>query len=206
MMRRVKPFALAFGAAIYGAGNAASAATVDGGLLETAFSVEVQFQPDAGSERQALSFEDTQTVGAGVEFPSLAALLIADNPFDLRVVDVSVDVGDDFIDIDFDNAQDIMFADGFFNGYRFAFDSTVPVDILSASFDETLTTFDFDDGNLEFLGNMLFLNVAGLGFTQESFIRINIDAIGGPTADIPVAEIPIPGALALMMTGLAGLA
>lgn len=177
-------------------------APTGGGLNSTEFSVQVQFQPTSTDPRQAISFEDTAVVNGNVEFPSLAALDIGSNPFNLFVVDVAVDVGNDFIDIDFDNASPSTFAAGFFNGYRFTFDSVVPVDILSASVDQGITTLGISDSDLLFNNNELFLNVASRSFNSSTFARINLNAVGGPTS--PQA-VPLPGTLALSALGFASM-
>ena len=153
----------------------------DAGLLGKEFSLQVQYQLSPTSEMEAISFLDTQPVSeVAVEFPNAADLQIEDNRHNLFVVDVSIDVGSDFIAIGFEDAGSGRFADGFFNGYAFIFDSVTPVKILSVSVDTAVTSLGIDDSNLTFTDNILRLNVATLSYSPSTFARINISTAGDP--------------------------
>ena len=179
-----------------------------GGLTGTEFSVHVQFQPDAASDLSHITFVETAIVDDEVEFPSVVSIEILSNPFLLLPVDVSIDVGDQFIGIDFDDAGFGAFATGLFNGYLFQFDSAVAVDILNA-FIDPITTIGLTDADLAFEGNLLTLNVAGRLFDPTSFARISLEVSGGPTSiptTPPTTPIPLPATIWFLLTGLGCLA
>ena len=173
----------------------AQAATV--GLYGTSFTTQVQYQPTASDPRQAISFQDTSIVGANIEFPNLANLQVDTNPFGLTVVPVSVNVGDDFIELDYSIAGSGSFAGGFFNGYMFQFDSGVPIEFQNASIEQGVTTLAVADSDLSFVGNQLFLNVGSRSFNSGSFVRISAQAV-------EVAPVPLPASLPLLLVSLMG--
>lgn len=188
----------------------AEAATVS--LFGTELSTQVQYQQSGGTQRAGLTFSDTSTVGPGVEVPDLADLEIASNPFNLFVVPVSVDAGSDYIQLDYAKAGSGAFAGGAFNGYRFTFDSTVPVNILSAKVNPITTLAGFDESRLAFDGSNLFANVASLGYRSSSILRIDLAAetAGEPGVPVPphappAVPIPLPATAWVMLLGLAGL-
>jgi hypothetical protein len=98
-------------AAMAAAGSHAATVNLD----STSFTSQIQFQPTEADARQAISFDDTSTVGPGVEFPNFADLQIDSTPFNLFVVPVSIDVGGDFIELDYNIAGAGGFAAGFLN-------------------------------------------------------------------------------------------
>lgn len=169
-------------------------------LYGTQLLTQVQYQQTAQTDRLALSFSDTSIVGSAIEISNLADLQIASNPFNLGVVPVSVDVGQNYIQLDYGQAVAGAFASGFFNGYKFSFDSTIPVSILSATVNPSSTLVGLDDNRLTFEGNNLFVNVASLSFQPTSIFRIDLTAIS--TEVPPEASIPLPATTWMMLLGL----
>ena len=102
-------------------------------LFGSTVSTEVQYQQHPDAPIHAISFRTSQTVTGAIEFPSLNALQVEQNEFNLYVVDVAIDFGDTLIDIHFLNTEPSTFAPGHFNGYAFIFDAQQPVDISAAS-------------------------------------------------------------------------
>lgn len=169
-------------------------------LLGTELSLDTIFQSTPASPISSLSFLTTATVvEPGVEFPDVGALEVDDPPFGLFLVDVAIDVGDNFIEIDFDNAGNGQFAPGFQNTYIFTFDSAVAATITAAAIDSTVTTLGLVASDVGFAGNQLFINVENLSFNAATFARVNLLVEGGPS------PIPLPAAAWLLAPALIGL-
>ena len=156
-------------------------------LIGTKLSLWTVAQASSASEPVITSFERSVIVdGVIVEFPDVASLF---NPstesipgFARSLVDIAIDVGDDFIELDFANsAPDTRFASGFKNTYVFKFDSLASVNIIGAEIDATVTTLGLKSSDIRFTGNELFVNVESLTFTPETFARINLLVENSPT-------------------------
>ncbi len=159
--------------------------TSEAALLGTNLSIETVFQQTSTSAVETVGFLTTATVvEPGVEFPSLAATEVINPPLGLQVVDVSVNAGDGFLEIDFDNVTHTSFSPAFFNGYVFTFDSSVVVDIASATIDTSVTTLGLEQSDLTFSGNQLTVNVEGLPFNTPTFARIELTSTNGPCGDL----------------------
>ena len=172
-------------------------------LLGTELSIETVFQQTSGSTVETIGFLTTATVvEPGVEFPSLAATEVINPPFGLQVVDVAINAGDDFIEIDFDNATFAMFASAFLNGYIFTFDSNVAVDIVDATIDTAVTTLGITASDIAFSGNQLTVNVESLPFNTSTFARINLKSVVGSS---PVPEPALAWLLSFGLLGLVGI-
>jgi hypothetical protein len=131
----------------------------------------------------------------GIEIPSVKALEVS-NPSGLSLVNVSINAGNDFLDIGFANAGSSGFASGFRNSYIFTFDSTAKPTISSAFVDPPLTTLGLTNSDLRFAGNTLEVNVHGLSFNPSSFARIELTSLN---------PVPLPAAVWLFGTGVIGL-
>jgi hypothetical protein len=174
------------------------ASSVQSALLGTELSIETLYQGTQTSTPTQIGFLTTATVSDSVvEFPSLADLETGSGGMSL--VDVSIDVGDDYLDIGFDNAGFGYFATGYFNGYVFTFDSDTAVTFTEATVDSVVTTLGLNDSLLSFVGNQLYVNVAGLSFNSTSYARIDLTSEGGPS------PVPVPAAVWLFASGLLGL-
>ena len=148
-------------------------------LFGSTVSTEVQYQQHPDAPIHAISFRTSQTVTGAIEFPSLNALQVEQNEFNLYVVDVAIDFGDTLIDIHFLNTEPSTFAPGHFNGYAFIFDAQQPVDISAARLHPDAQLAGLADSDLTFAGNILFLNVANHSFDRTSRIQIDITTCGG---------------------------
>ena len=173
--------------------------TSQAALLGSQLSVEAIFQSTPTSTINTIGFLTTATVtDPGVEFPSLAAL---DVPGDtVTLIDVSIDVGDDFIEIDYANSSPFtLTASGFQNSLVFTFDSAAAITFTGAIIDTNVTTLGLAENDITFLGNKLSINFESLSFNTSTIARINLVSEGG------VSPVPIPSAAWLFVSGLLGL-
>lgn len=180
------------------AATTAGAAPVD--LIGTELSLRTQGQATPTSELFVTSFPASATVTADdVEFPDVASLFdptVGVPPgFARSLVDVAIDVGADFLTIDFDNVVPNRFATGFQNTYVFTFDAETRLAITDAVIDEDVTTLGLTDDRVFFEGNELFVNVNALPFNTSTFARIELTA----------AVVPLPASALLLVGGLIGL-
>ncbi|HMU31741.1 MAG TPA: VPLPA-CTERM sorting domain-containing protein [Nitrospira sp.] len=178
----------------------AVAQTGEAALIGTDVMFQSVFQATSTSPEFKLTSLNTVTVKEpGVEFPSLKALQVS-NPSGLRLVDIAINIGDTFIDMNFTNsAPDFRFASGFRNGYKLTFDNAAMPSIRQALIDRTVTTLGLSDSDVTFSGNTLQVNVESLPFNTSTFARINLTVEGGPS------PVPVPAAAWLFGSGLAAL-
>lgn len=148
--------------------------TSNAGLLGVELSLKSIFKSASSSTVKTISFLTTATVvEPEVEFPSLGDLDVDGDSFNL--VDVSINAGDDFIEIDFGNASSGRFSFAFENTYVFKFDSVASVNIISAEIDSSVTTLRLTPSDIRVDGDELFINVEGLRYKSSTFVRINLD-------------------------------
>ena len=171
-------------------------------LIGSELSLETTFQSTPTSAVETIGFLTTAIVAdPGIEFSSLASTEVINPPLGLQVIDVSIDAGNNFIDINFSNSSPFSsFSSAYQNGYLFTFDSASAIDITGASIDSNVTTLGLTANDLVFTGNQLFVNVEGLSFNTSTFARINLTSEGG------ISAVPLPSAVWLMGSGLIGLA
>lgn len=131
-----------------------------------------------------------------VEFPTVESLF---NPsigvppgFARSLVNVSIDAGANYLDIDFDNAGSSRFATAFQNTYVFTFADATALQITSALLDPS-TSLGLTPDRITFVDNELFVNVQGLSFRPNSFARINLS--GTIVSDPGAVVIPEPSFL-----------
>lgn len=180
----------------------ASQANAD--FIGTELTLAVLEQSNSASQPVVTSFPRTTTVSAtSVEYPDVASLFDPNSPtlpgFAHSLVNTAIDVGPNFITFDFDNAGTNRFATAFKNGYLFTFDSALLPTITGAHVDTSVTTLGLVQSDLIFSGNTLFVNVEGLPFNPNTFARINIDVVGGPT------PTPEPSSLLMLLGGMGSL-
>ena len=155
-------------------------------LIGTELSLRTQGQATPTSELFVVSFPASAIVTAPeVEFPDVASLFdpsVGVPPgFANSLVDVAIDAGEDFIEIDFTNsAPFFQFASGFQNTYVFTFDSTVDLQLTNATIDDSVTTLGLTPDRIDFVGDELFVNVESLPFNTTTFARINLNAVAVP--------------------------
>jgi PEP-CTERM motif-containing protein len=175
--------------------------TSQAALIGSQLSVEAIFQLTPSSPIETIGFLTTATViDPGIEFPSFQALEVPGAGLGTGLVDTSVDVGDNFIEIDFDNTSPFTsFASAFQNTLVFTFDSLAAISITGATIDTGVTTLGLTAGDVTFSGNQLSINVEGLSFNTSTFVQIDLLSEGGPSA------VPLPSAIWLFGSGLLGL-
>lgn len=192
---------LALAAALF-ISSSAHAATVS--LIGTELSLRTEAQATPTSQLFVTSFPASATVSENlVEFPDVESLFdptVGVPPgFASSLVNVAIDAGEDYLEIDFANsAPFFQFATGFQNTYVFTFASSVAVNITDAVIDTNVTTLGLTDERVTFSGNELFVNVQSLRFNTSTIARINL------TAEQAVAPVPLPAGLPLILTGLLG--
>ncbi len=165
-------------------------------LIGTELGFQGVYQVNSTSPVSTLTSLNTVTVKEpGIEIPSVKALEVS-NPSGLSLVDVSINAGNDFLDIGFANAGFSRFASGFRNSYIFTFNSALAPSISSAFVDPALTTLGLTNSDLRFSGNTLEVNVHGLSFNPSTFARINLTSLN---------PVPLPAAVWLFGAGLLGL-
>jgi len=158
---------------------------VHAGLVGTEVSMHTLAQSTPSSTPFITSFERSVIVSATiVEYPDVASLFNPGSPvppgFASSLVDVAIDVGDDYISIDFDNAAPFTrYATGYENTYVFTFDSPTIADITGAEIDTAVTSLGLSPSDVRFSGNQLFINVESLSFNSSTFARINLVVQGG---------------------------
>lgn len=145
-----------------------------------------------------------------IEYPNVNDFDLTDTtvegfPFPVTLVGTSIDAGADFISIGFENSAPFsQFAPAFQNTYVFTFaDSVVPT-ITSATIDRDVTTLGLDDSDVSFIGNQLSVNVESLFFNTSTFARISLTAVDTPEPKPPVAPVPLPGGLSLILAAIVG--
>ena len=195
---------------VAGAVAMAMATTGDAaGLDGTDLTIDILAQITAMSTPIQAGFTTTAIVGPSVEFPSLAALSAEVPGF--NVIDLAINAGNDFLEIDYDNTGTGYFSDAFFNGYRFTFDSATAATITGATVNESVTTNGLTNSRLSFSGNQLSVNVAGLLFAPDLFGRIDLQVEGGPGGGNGgngggTEVIPLPATLPFLLSSVALLA
>lgn len=166
--------------------TAAQAASVS--LIGTELSLETHGQATPTSELFVASFPATAVVSAtSVEFPDVESLFdpsVGVPPgFANSLVNVAIDAGADYIEIDFANsAPSTRFATGYQNTYVFTFESSAALTIVDAVIDTSVTTLGLTDDRVTFSGSDLFVNVQSLPFDTSTFARINLTAVPLPSA------------------------
>lgn len=155
-----------------------------GGLLGTQVSLETVFQETLSDEPVALSFpEEFTVVDPGVEIPDVSVLEVPGSPSGINgLVETSIDVGNDFIEIDFDNVLSTRFASGIQNTYIFTFDGQAGLEFTEATIDSDVTTLGLEAEDVTFDGNKLLINVEGLPFSTSTFVRVNLTTVPEPTS------------------------
>jgi hypothetical protein len=166
-------------------------------LIGTELGLQGIYQATSTSPVYSFTSLNTVTVREpGIEIPSTSALAVS-NPTGLPVVNLSINAGNDFLDIGFANSAPYsLFASAYRNSYVFTFDSTAKPTISSAFVDPPLTTLGLTNSDLRFAGNTLEVNVHGLSFNPSSFARIELTSLN---------PVPLPAAVWLFGTGVIGL-
>jgi hypothetical protein len=179
--------------------------SANAGLIGTDLTLSTLAQSTSTSTPITTSFPNVVRVsGTSVEYPNVSSLYSGTTPpvgFANSLVNTAIDVGDNFIEIDFDNVgSSRTFASGFQNTYVFQFDSAVAATFVSANINPA-TTLGLTASDVTFAGNRLFVNVESLSFNPLTFVRIDLGVLGGPSFVPPPAGVPLPGTALLLAGG-----
>jgi hypothetical protein len=205
---------LALTAGLLAAGSltAPAAHSADFSLVGSELKLRVEAQATPTSQLFVTSFPAVATVSETVvEFPNVSSLFdptVGVPPgFASSLVDVAIDAGVDYLEIDFDNAGFRRYATGFQNTYVFSFADAVALQITGATIDP-LTTLGLTPDRISFVDNELFVNVQSLPFNPSSFARINLtgtltpppnpDPNPDPGPDPDPVSVPEPSTLAFL--------
>ena len=144
---------------------------------------------------------------SAVEFPNVESLFdptVGVPPgFARSLVNVAIDAGADYLEIDFDNAGFGSYAPGFKNTYVFSFTAPLALRITSVVIDPR-TNLGLTPDRVTFNGNELFVNVQRLFFNRNSFARFNLTTVAesGPGGENPsdpdTVAVPEPSSMLLM--------
>jgi hypothetical protein len=165
-------------------------------LIGTELGFQVVYQPTSTSQPIQVTSVNTYTVREpGIEIPHANAIPVI-NPVGIPVADLSINAGNDFIEIGFANSAPFSsFAPAFRDSMIFTFDSSARPTISSA-FIDPVTTLGLVDSDITFAGNKLEVNVGrGLFFNQSTVARIDLTSI---------TPVPLPAAVWLFGAGLLG--
>lgn len=180
---------------------APAAHSADFSLVGSELRLRVDAQAIPTSPLAVTSFPVSAIVSeSAVEFPDVASLFdpTAPNPIGFDgLVDVAIDAGADYLEIDFDNAGSRGYATAFQNTYVFTFADAVALQITEATIDP-LTTLGLTPDRVTFVDNELFVNVQSLDFNPSSFARINLSGTLTPSPDPDPVSLPEPSTLAFL--------
>ncbi|TXK94535.1 hypothetical protein BMR02_13860 [Methylococcaceae bacterium HT1] len=142
-------------------------------LLGTEIDLKIIYQPSSSSTIKTLTHPATASiVEPGIEFPRTLDLdIIGDG---IPMINVSINVGNDFIEIDFSNASDGKFWSAVENTFVFRLNDIESDKITSATIDSSVTTLELENSDVRFVGNELFINVENLSFNSSTFVRVNL--------------------------------
>jgi Ca2+-binding RTX toxin-like protein len=161
-------------------------------------------QVDEGSQPVNTATETLRSVDIeSVEFPSVSTLFdesaAVPSGFARSLVDTEIDIGSDYIELDFDRAGFGRFATALENTYVFEFPTVRDGDLLGASINDAVTTLGLEANDIRTEGNRVFINVESLSYNRSSFARIELDLseslnFGGSPSNVgtksdPKAEI-----------------
>lgn len=169
-------------------GSSAVAATLVGS--ELGLRLEIQRTPT--SELLVNSSPVSAIVSeSAVEFPNARSLGSIPGFF---IVNVAIDAGADYLELDYANAGIGTFANTFKNSYVFAFSAPVALQITNVLIDPS-TTLGLTPDRVTFDGNELSVNVGDLSYNRNSFVRLNLSTVAASEPD--VSTVPDSGAVAV---------
>lgn len=182
-------------------------------LVGSELRLRTEAQSSSTSQLFVTSFPVSATVSESiVEFPNVASLFdptVGVPPgFARSLVNVAINAGADYLEIDFNNAGSGRFARGFKNTYVFTFTAPVALQITNVLIDPR-TTLGLTPDRVTFAGNELFVNVNNLLFNRDSFARLNLttaavsDAGPDPVPDVisesdAAVAVPEPGTMSML--------
>jgi hypothetical protein len=129
---------------------------------------------------------------SAVEFPNVR------NSFgsvpEFSIVNVAIDAGADYLELDYANAGIGRFANTFKNSYVFAFSAPLALQITNVLIDNS-TTLGLTPDRVTFDDNELSVNVRGLSYNRNSFVRLNLSIVAASEPDD--STVPDSGAVAV---------
>ena len=174
------------------------------GLNGAEVTLRTVVQDTSSSSPAITSLEKTVTIGPGIEYPHVANLFNAGAATEARpgvmpnLVDVAINIANDYITIDFANSAPFShFGSGFQNTYVFQFDPDIARSIAAAKIDNSVTTLGLQSSDVRLVGNELLINAENLQFNPSTFARVNLAIEEGP-----VSPAPEPATYAMMLAGL----
>lgn len=179
-------------------------------LIGSELRLRTEAQSTPTSQLFVTSFPASATVSESVvEFPNIASLF---DPtvgvplgFARSLVNVAIDAGANYLEIDFDNAGSGLYATGFKNTYVFTFTAPLALQITDVEIDPR-TTLGLTADLVTFSGNELFVNVSGLLFNRNSLARLNVSGVTLPDSDAGILPSPENAAAVPEPTTMLGIA
>lgn len=166
-------------------------------LIGTELGFQRVYQATSTSQPIEVTSVNTFTVREpGIEIPHTSTIPVI-NPVGIPVVDLSINAGNDFIEIGFANSAPFSsFVSAFRDSIIFTFDSSAKPTISPAIIDP-VTTLGLVASDITFAGNKLDINVGrGLSFDPSTVARIDLTSLN---------PVPLPAAVWLFGAGLLGL-
>jgi len=148
-------------------------------LNGTLLSLAIYGQSTANSDLVVTTFDNIVSVsGERIEYPDVSSLFDPSSPsipgFAGRLVDVAIDIDGSTITIDFENAGSGGFARGFQNTYVFTLAGTNPALFADARVDPIVSNLGLDPEAVFVDGNQIFVNVSGLRYSSDSFVKVDL--------------------------------
>lgn len=151
-------------------GSSAMGATLVGSELE----LRVEIQRTSTSELLVNSFPASAIVSeSAVEFPNARSLGSIPG---FSIVNVAINAGADYLELGYPNAGSGVFANTFKNSYVFTFSAPIALQITDVLIDPS-TTLGLTPDRVTFDDNELSVNVRGLFFNKNSFVRLNLSTV-----------------------------
>jgi hypothetical protein len=168
---------------------------------------EIQRTPT--SELLVSSFPVSAIVSeSAVEFPNLQSLFDPDDFPGFYIVNSSIDVGADYLEIDYANAGFGVFSNTFKNNSVFTFSAPIALQITDVLIDPS-TTLGLTPDRVTFDGNELTVNVRGLSYNRNSFVRLNLSTVAASEPDgstVPDSGVAVPEPSSVLSLGILALA
>lgn len=111
-----------------------------------------------------------------VEFPNIQNLFSPQDFPGFSIVNASVDIGADYLELGYAGAGGGVFANTFRNDYVFTFAAAEAFQITNVALDPR-TNLALTPDRITFNNNELAVNVRGLFFNSNSFVRLNLTTV-----------------------------
>ncbi|MBE9126316.1 MULTISPECIES: PEP-CTERM sorting domain-containing protein [unclassified Coleofasciculus] len=183
-------------------GSSAMGATLVGSELK----LRLELQRTPTSELLVSPFPASAIVSeSAVEFPNAQSLGSVPG---FSIVNVAIDAGADYLELDYPNAGFGRFSNTFKNTYVFTFSAPVALQITEVLIDPS-TTLGLTPDHVTFDGNELSVNVRGLSYNRNSFVRLNLSTVAASEPDgspVPDSGVAVPEPSSVLSLGILALA